>query len=108
MGTYQINKIPKINQKIKTVINKTIKIFKVKMLFSKCNNSLLFREGKISLRGKDFLTIKLTIQWIFKIKLTHLKLTKTHKTLKEIQVVQVRQHKKMLICLIFKIYKIKD
>jgi hypothetical protein len=54
MGICLINKSQKKNKIIKTVTNRTVKTFKVKMLFSKCSNNQHFKEGKTSLREKDF------------------------------------------------------
>ena len=47
--------ICQISKKIKTrKITKTVKMLKVKMLSNKCNNNPHFKEGKISLKEKDF------------------------------------------------------
>ena len=39
----------------------------IKIRFNKCNNKVLFRDERISLRGRDFWTIRLIILMIFKI-----------------------------------------
>ena len=54
MGICLINKSLKKNKIIKIVTNKAVKIFKVKMLLSKCSNNQHFKEGKTFLREKDF------------------------------------------------------
>lgn len=98
MGIYQTNK------KIKKIL-RIVKMLKAKMLFNKCNNNLLSKGEKTFLRERDFWTIKPTILWIFKIKLT---LHKTIKTLRGIQVDQDLLLKKMLIYQTFKIFLIKN